>query len=203
MDAEIARNGGRYAPASLATRWRDDPGAMGLDEVFMNYYAQHVKEDYSPYGDDAQRILGPLLEDDRYPQLLAASDHHLEAHPTCLEALKCAAISSRELSMDRFKEDILRYEALMQAVLATGTGATAEEAIVVMNVHDEYVLLGFNGLRVKQQALLMDNGHSLDRMECVDEDGTEETVLFEISKPFASLGRMMGGDSKDRKRRRK
>jgi len=48
---------------------------------------------------------------------------------------------------------------------ASGNGTTAEEAILVISVWEEYFILEANGLRIIKNSLFTANGHNYDMMD--------------------------------------
>lgn len=76
---------------------------------------------------------------------------------------------------------------LLNSIQENKHGKSAEDAFVVINVHEEYVFLGFSKMQVKQQALNEKDGHSYDVMTCTDmsSDGEKEvTAYFNIDIPM-------------------
>ncbi|MBX2972681.1 MAG: DUF4919 domain-containing protein [Flavobacteriales bacterium] len=192
MDEQLTEEGGPYHYPTLQALFDSGPESLSLDRMFMFYYGQHTHPEYSPYSDDIDDILRPLFDKEKYKQVMAESEKHLAKHPGCLKALRALAVASRhtEGSAAASLRHLLRYEGLLQGILASGSGGTPEDAIIVASVSDEYVLLGYMGLQMHSQSLTGSGGHKLDLMACKDGDGVERKVYFEISKPFASMAKM-------------
>ena len=193
MDAMLVEEGGRYELQRLLRLFADSFEVLSLDQFFMCYYGQHLLPSYAPYGDPMERTLPALLREKEYAKAKEEAEAHMLEHPVCLEALRGRAIACMHLDDPAFLGAIGRYEAVMQSIEASGSGASAKDAIVVSSVHDEYILLDYNDLSMRQQALIADGGHSFDRMDCVNQDDEEVTVFFDITKPFGSLGKMFEG----------
>jgi hypothetical protein len=81
---------------------------------------------------------------------------------------------------------------LLQSVLRSGDGRTPETAFVVINVAEEYAVLGSLGLELRTQALLAHKGHRFDEMRAHDSrTGKETTLYFNIDLPHTWLERQM------------
>jgi hypothetical protein len=64
-----------------------------------------------------------------------------------------------------------------------------EKAWVVINVHEEYVVLRALGFRPSEQNVAHKDGHSYDVMKVKNaEDGTEQTLYFNVDIPFKHYG---------------
>ena len=78
---------------------------------------------------------------------------------------------------------------LVRSILNSGDGKSLEKAWVVINVREEYVLLRVLGFRPSGQSLVNQNGHSYDVMKVKNaEDGTEQTIYFNVDIPFKHNG---------------
>jgi hypothetical protein len=135
---------------------------------------------------------------------MRVAEKHLRTHPVCLDALQAMAVSARHVEApERARAHMLRYDGLMQAILASGSGDSADDPIVVLSIRDEYIILDYQDLERGRQSLLRQGRYTLDRMDCTDEEGQEHIVYFEISKPFGTLGALLGGNKGTKKRGRK
>lgn len=109
-------------------------------------------------------------------QIVLASEYvNLDAHFV-------AFIANREMG---FKDEAEFHQAvfrgLIDSIRKSGDGKSTAKAWVVINVHEEYVLLRSLGFQPAQQSLLEDNGHSYDVMKVKSrEDGSEQTFYFNV-----------------------
>ena len=60
---------------------------------------------------------------------------------------------------------------------------------MVINVHEEYVVLRYLGFQPSEQSLVHKDGHSYDVMKVKNaQDGTEQTFYFNVDIPFKHYG---------------
>jgi tetratricopeptide (TPR) repeat protein len=204
MDAMLGDPAGPYHYPRLVERFQKEPETLSLDAFFMAYYGQHTSKGYAPYADDIGRETRALVDQDRYEEAMRVAEKHLRTHPVCLDALQAMAVSARHVEApERARAHMLRYDGLLQAILASGSGDSADDPIVVLSIRDEYIILDYQDLERGRQSLLRQGRYTLDRMECTDEEGQERIVYFEISKPFGTLGALLGGNKGTKKRGRK
>ncbi len=188
MDSLVRIPGGRYDPAVLLPRFLGD-APLALDELFLLYYAQSVADSYSPYGDPMDTELREPREQGKWEKVRDLTDDHLKDHPVCLDALSAHAQACRNLGEPCYDHATIGFELLMQAISASGSGDSFEDAILVMSVGDEYTYLAFNDLRMERQSLHNSGAYSYDVLDCRDADGKERKVYFNITCPFNSLSK--------------
>jgi hypothetical protein len=79
---------------------------------------------------------------------------------------------------------------LVESILASGTGASADSPYVVISVAEEYAVLGVLGYRRGTQALSECRGQPCDVLAGTHgETGQERTFYFDIAMPYATLAR--------------
>jgi hypothetical protein len=71
---------------------------------------------------------------------------------------------------------------LLKAILASGDGKTPETAFVVISVAEEYSLIGVQGSKKLQQALINKNGHSYDLLTVVNKSGGKDEIYFNVDR---------------------
>jgi len=76
---------------------------------------------------------------------------------------------------------------LMESILSSGDGKSMKTAYVVVTVTEEYDAMRALHLRLKQQSLAQDNGHSYDAMQVTTGAGAAATVYFQIDRPMEWL----------------
>lgn len=75
---------------------------------------------------------------------------------------------------------------LVNAILATGNGATPQAAFHVLGTSEEYVVLNVMHMRRGSQALVPLDGHTYDRLSCTHiPDGRPGDVWFNVDVSFA------------------
>ena len=96
------------------------------------------------------------------------------------------AASYRELQ-DPEKAEFHRkaFLGLLDSIRNSGDGKSLKTAYVVIDTHEEYVILNVMGLRPQEQSLIHDNGHSYDLLNALDPK-TKQTVAlyFNVDIPF-------------------
>jgi hypothetical protein len=78
---------------------------------------------------------------------------------------------------------------LMASILASGNGATAQTAFVVIAVDEEYSTIAKLGLKSKRQRLLKNDDHRFDVLDVTDKAGRTSTLFFNIDRLFAGFTR--------------
>ena len=84
---------------------------------------------------------------------------------------------------------------LVEAIMKAGDGKTAETAFPVIEVREEYTILGALGLEHSDQKLQSVGGHKYDVMT-VEKDGKPVDVYFNIDAPMKWLENSLGGAAK-------
>jgi hypothetical protein len=77
------------------------------------------------------------------------------------------------------------FQGLLNSIVDSGDGKSPETAYVVIDVHEEYVVLHFMGVGMpKSQSYLHKNGHAYDAIVFIDPKTNEErTVYFNVDIP--------------------
>jgi hypothetical protein len=107
-----------------------------------------------------------------------------------MDAHFVAFVANRELGATE-KAEFHRtvFRGLVDSIIRSGDGKSTEKAWVVINVHEEYVILRVLGLRPSEQSLLNKDGHAYDEMKVKNvEDGIEQTFYFNVDISMKHLG---------------
>ena len=127
-----------------------------------------------------------------YPAALKIAEIVLSSDYVNMDAHFVAMVANRELGAkdkSEFHYDVFR--GLLKSILDSGDGKSTEKAWVVINVHEEYVVLSYLGVPrfPIQQSLVHKDGHSYDVMKVKNaQDGTEQTFYFNVDIPFKHYG---------------
>jgi hypothetical protein len=70
--------------------------------------------------------------------------------------------------------------------IQTGDGLSAQTAFTVINVDEEYAVMRALGLKVQDQALVQQAGHSYDRLQTLDQHGQKATYFFLVDRVVAA-----------------
>jgi hypothetical protein len=132
----------------LFKRFEEGDATMTLSEKRHLYYGYTTSDKYSAYpssrfSDSVRAILknGTLLEAD-YIRLLSFTDSALKDYPMDLRTLNYRSYAARQLG-DKLAGDLARAKMrlLVDAILSTGDGRTANTAYWVLEVGHEYFML--------------------------------------------------------------
>jgi hypothetical protein len=116
-------------------------------------------------------------------KVLESSFVNIDAHYVALEANKEMGAT------DKAKFHWTVFRGLIDSIRNSGDGKSMEKAWVVINVHEEYVILRVLGFRPGMQSLENKDGHAYDVMKVKSEDdGTEQTFYFNVDIPFKHYG---------------
>jgi hypothetical protein len=130
------------------------------------------------------------LNKNDYPAALNDAEAVLESNYVNIDAHYVALVANRELgAMDKAEFHRTVFRGLINSIRSSGDGKSPETAWVVINVHEEYVMLRVLGFRPSEQSLTHKDGHSYDVMKVKNaEDGTEQTFYFNVDIPFKHYG---------------
>jgi hypothetical protein len=146
-------------------------------------------DDYSPY-DDSEDHPFTLLKAGNVERAQALADRMLAKNYLDLEA-HFAAAEIAEKRKDEKAAAHHRYviQGVLDSILKSGDGNSPKTAYVVVNISEEYALMGHFGLRVAEQSLINDEeGHSYDLLRGADAEGKPgREVYFNIDALMGAL----------------
>jgi hypothetical protein len=136
-----------------------------------------------------EAMTGALNKKD-YPAALKNAEAVLESNYVNIDAHYVALVANREMgATDKSAFHRTVFGKLIDSILNSGDGKSLEKGWVVINVHEEYVILRMLGFMPSQQSLVNQNGHSYDVMKVKNaQDGTEQTFYFNVDIPFKHYG---------------
>ncbi len=130
------------------------------------------------------RDIQQAYTDENHAQVLALTEKCLAQCPVHIASHLFRAISSREVGQNEQGQTHARwFEGLIQSILNSGDGKTAETAYETISVEEEYETLNYLGLRPIGQALM----GQIDVFTVEDEEGNESTVYFNPSWHFIRM----------------
>ncbi len=159
--------------ARLRLSYMDSPeykAAKDTSEPEKAMFEELNKKDYSAALKDAEAVLN--------------SDYvNIDAQFVAMEA-------NRQMgAMDKAQYHMTVFRGLIDSIRNSGDGKSIEKAWVVINVHEEYVVLRVLGFNPSQQSLVQKDGHAYDVMKVKNaQDGTEQTFYFNVDIPFKHYG---------------
>jgi hypothetical protein len=138
----------------------------------------------------SEEAMSDELNKKDYPAALKDAQAVLESNYVNIDAHYVALLANREMgAMDKAEFHRTVFRGLINSIRNSGDGKSLETAWVVINVHEEYVMLRVLGYRPSQQSLVNQKGHSYDVMKVKNaEDGTEQTFYFNVDIPFKHYG---------------
>jgi len=139
---------------------------------------------------NSEKAMFEELDKKDYPAALKDAEAVLESDYVNIDAHFVALVANQEMgAMDKAEFHRTVFRGLINSIRNSGDGKSPEKAWVVINVHEEYVMLRALGFRPSQQSLVNQNGHSYDVMKVKNaEDGTEQTFYFNVDIPFKHYG---------------
>jgi hypothetical protein len=138
----------------------------------------------------SEEAMTDALNKKDYPAALKAAEAVLESNYVNIDAHFVALVANQEMgAADKAAFHRAIFRGLINSIRNSGDGKSLETAWVVINVHEEYVVLRALGFKPSQQSLVNKNGHSYDVMKVKNaEDGTEQTFYFNVDIPFKHYG---------------
>jgi hypothetical protein len=144
-----------YEPYQI--KWRSDLGKVAKD-----IHDGKVKE--------AEAAIVKLIEREQFMRI--------DGHAMAVELYEKSGQSEKAERHRNFRDG------LMSAVLVPGYGTSFEKPFEVLFLEEEYMVIGFLGLRVNQQALFERGGHRFDVLTTRPGPGKpQQTFYFNIDMP--------------------
>lgn len=135
--------------------------------------------------EDTKKIRA-LLSEKKFEEALKNVDKAIEDAFVDIDLHYLAFMANMELKKEdkaQFHRTVIR--GLLDSIQEDKHGRSEDDAFVVINVHEEYVFLGFSKMSVKKQSLVNKDGHSFDVMECTDTANSRDiTVYFNVDIPM-------------------
>ncbi len=164
----------------LADRFSEIDTTLNLNQLSLIYYGYALSSEYDPVREE--RILdaaNSLGRREKYEDAINLLDHFLEKNPGCLAALLERAYTSWLVddslgTVNGYK----KYYSLMEVPLQSGSGNTAEDAIVVSSVRDMELVLDKKGHYITGQSLIQKNGHKIYMVTCATEAEPKMKKVF-------------------------
>jgi len=179
--------GGGAAPGAGARSWDDpSPEFSGMRAAYGE------RDDYAALC-ERDRPLRPLFdaaERERWERVVELALPWLDQCPIDLDAHLLSAVAFQHLGRLEEAEQHRRwYHGLLESILASGDGRSAESAFVVVSVAEEYSVLRALRLEREQQRLL---AGGIDALDVRAEDGSQSTLYFDPAAHFRRMKRRLG-----------
>lgn len=181
---------------ALMDRFVSADTTLTLDELKYVFYGVHYAPEYDY--NDLSGDTRTLIKEEKYEDALQKCREELKNSPSSMEILFYAWLCAKELD-DLEAETVYntRLSMLLDLVFATGDGQSAQTALKIMEVSDEYLIIyAVFGANVKKQALV-----GLCDVMTLYEDDPEQTVdvYFDITLHMENLNKLFGKSSKPKK----
>lgn len=166
------------------------------DPIFLDDFTK-LRTEYGERADfgklcEQNRPARQLVESfnaSRWEEALRHSLTWSQQCPVDIDARMVAAVSLQQLGREPEAAEQKRwYNGLVDSVLASGDGKTAETAFVVISVPEEYAMLHAFGVESRGQSLL---AGGIDAITVEGESGSE-TIYFNPAAHFRRLDRAFG-----------
>jgi hypothetical protein len=119
------------------------------------------------------------------PRVRAAAERLIAAHYTDLEAHMMLRLACVALGDDTCAEHQRFVEfGMLKSILDSGDGKTPATAWHVASIEEEYFVMQIAQAKLKQQALVSQNGRTFDHLTVTAADGTEKAMWFDITDFF-------------------
>jgi hypothetical protein len=156
------------------------------------YYGQVFQAGYKPYGEGmALQAARKILQEGKTDEAISLTDAHLKSHPVSMEAIYLKLmILFKQDKKPEMRPYMTLLNGLIKAIVQSGDGKTAETAMVVASITDEYTVMSSLGVRASQQSLI--NGkYPCDKMTLQANNAGLTELFFNVSKPMDSLTKGM------------
>ena len=135
--------------------------------------------------------LAELIAQQRWDEILVVSQPWLQKCPVDIDAHLATAIALKELGSPLESQHHVRwFRGLVDSILASGDGRTAQTAFVVISVPEEYSLL--RALRMRPTGQSLEPGW-IDRLSFVSDKGATGVMYFNPAAHFRRLREPRGG----------
>lgn len=134
--------------------------------------------------------MAAALGQKNYADALKDAEAVLAQEYVNMDAHFVAYVANKELgAQDKAAFERAVFRGLVDSIMKSGDGKSAEKAWVVINVHEEYVILRVLGYRPGEQSLMNKDGHAFDVMKVKNvDDGTEATFYFNVDISMKHYG---------------
>lgn len=174
--------------STLAGRFIASDSTLTPEEIRIVYYGQCFQKDYNPYGDDRENSEKFLkyYKEEKYADALPYIMKIIKAYPYDTRMLFKAIVCNHVTKDMATKEKLMiRYNQLMDVLFKSGDGKTAETAIVVMRVSDEYEIMSSMEVSHTSQSLR----GNCDVMTLMENSYGLKEFFFNVNMPLLSMSK--------------
>ncbi len=151
--------------------------------------------EYKPYEqkDEERNAMFTALKAKEYEKALKSAQSILEHNYVDLDAHYVSQSSYRALNNPKeYAYHRTVFRGLLDSILNSGDGKSPQTAYLVINISEEYVVLGYLGYKFKRQSLISADGHRYDKMEVIQkESGDSSVIYFNVDLPMGWLSKSL------------
>ncbi|MDH4226259.1 MAG: DUF4919 domain-containing protein [Deltaproteobacteria bacterium] len=148
---------------------------------------------YKPYAltSEIVNLAFDALDNGKYDVALDVASGLLETNYTDMDGHYIAVLAYRGKGDEKLARFHMRiFGGLVDSITSSGDGLTKDTAMIVINVHEEYIWFSVNGFKPQKQQLVNKDGHSFDLMTVTDEkSGEKKDLYFNVDLPFSTLAK--------------
>jgi hypothetical protein len=177
-----------------------DSVKKGLTNDFFTLRMAYTKtKDFTPYDvklSEVHKSIVNSIKSSKYDEALALADSIFQYNYVDPKMhLYCGHIYRQLNDTAKSNYHYSCYEGLINSIIQSGDGRSAETAFIVITTDEEYAVLNWYRLKLIEQSLINIDGHTFDLIQVEDEKANAEyEIYFNIDIPFGSLGKALGID---------
>lgn len=187
---------------ALGRRFNNEDTSLTLLDYLTLYYGSAYAPSYGPYSEGlALEAVDALAAEDKLDEALELTRGIIEENPAFIKPYLYMGGISASLG-DSAAAEIWygRYEALLTIPYYSGSGFSADSAMVVRNVNDEYLILNYMGIeRPNKQSLVDEKDNPFDVMTVQAEGEEEQRIYFNIAQPYGLGMKGLFGNADEKK----
>ncbi len=185
----LETNPGLYK--DLLSKLKKSDTTLSKEDYHTLYYGQCFQDNYNPYGSDYKNLddFKKHYQAQNYEKALPFALDMLKNNPLDLQMIFKTLVCHHYVNDMESKAKVgHQFRNLLWVIFDSGDGRSAETAIVVMRVGDEYELMANMEVQNTSQALI----GSCDVMTLKENDLGIDKLYFNVSKPLGAMAKMLG-----------
>ena len=155
-------------------------GDMTVDFKQMRFAYMDSPEYKAAKGTDAEaEAMMAAVNAGDFPAAIKNADVVLASDYVDLDAHFAEYVAHRELHHDaesQFHKNV--FDGLLHSITNSGDGKTEQTAYVVVQTHEEYVVIRVFGLTLNRQSLKRVNHHAYDVIDATDPQSSQKVTLY-------------------------
>ncbi len=191
---EVRNEKSDYYYPDMLRKFNDNTLSFSLDEFFMLYIGYTTDKNYKPYFPENEELI-QLWEDKMYIEYLDKGEKYLLEHPVSFHIyLKMATIADYlDLSEEHYKYSF-QYQGFLNAVMASGSGRSTKDAMIICYPWHENTVMSEMGLEVLEQTMLKEKDQVFEHVTGRDVGGYKKDVFFNITIAYRALEKALKQD---------